>query len=637
MPNGTSQTHNFLINYETTATRAAQDMSAITRSLQEQVQWVETLTHGYQRLTQAESTRALVRASGPRQRPRQTVFTGGPGGDVGVSREELFVQREYMRTKAQQADLEAFQRAQTPAGEMAARMEGQGITLENQIKITERYHEVLGESLGPQQAFARAQREVAQELRNTGEAAQTSGNWLSRYLQRYLIRYLVVWQAMRVVQDIIGNISEAQRAMTETTFRLGTAMQGTGQDAQQYLQTLASIASQTTVAPSALAGGVLQGRRMGTMAAQLAQATGAEPTQWMQHLVMLRDEYGLTVDEIEGMLDRMVVAQASWALQGKDYFGDYQQALRETATSVGALADALERVPPPSIMDQFSRLFQLGTLIRQQAYAFEQRPEEQQLKLQREFAREQGLTGMEQRIGRGGGVTTFPGFYEWLAKQPSAGPTMTAHEQWRLTGVAPGDRPQLGIEGFGGRMTGTEAERYEDLIQKWDAYFLEQGHNLTKQTITLVTEIGQPLKEISGSAEASKMALEEMNERQKTAVYNWPGNVAMVAMGLGAATGGARISRGGAPADDVWNQELVDSLMVGPYNPFARSYEHGGVVDKTGPAIVHKGETVIPEGQSSIGSLRLQSDIYLDGNHVAQSVSTRLGNQLYQAQRAAGG
>ena len=525
---------------------------------------------------------------------------------------------------------------------MTSGLEGMGANQEFATQAMERFQALVDQGVPAQTAMSQAVRETNKAIQDTGEVAQKSGNWLGSYIRRYLVRYLVVWQAMRVVQDVMGDISKAQREMRETTFLLGTAMRGTGQEAQQYLGTLSALASQTTAAPSAIAGGMLLGEGVGTMVTQLAEATGAAPQKWMQHLAMLRDDYGLTADAIEGMLDRMVVAYARHALLGKDYFGDFQEALRDTVAEVGALADAIERMPAPSIKDQFGRLLQIGALTRHQQQLFAQRPYEEQLELGREFAREQGLPGREQQAGIN--VSSFPGFFGWLAGQPRPEPTMTAHEQFRLTGVSPSEeQAQLGIKGFGGKMTGAEAERYEDLIQKWDAYFLEQGRYLEKQTITLVTEIGQPLKMIVGSAEASKMALEEMNERQKTAVYNWPGNVAMIAMGVGAATSRTTAIRrgpaappytplgGGAPyipgANPSWNA----------FDIFAPSYQHGGVVQETGPAIVHKGETITPEGQSPINYLRLQSDIYMDGNHVAQSVSTRLGDQLYQAQRAAGG
>lgn len=616
------ETHNFLINYETTAARATAEMQQISRAFQDQIEQVERLTQGHQRLTQAaeESTRALVRRRGPMQRGIQTVFTGGVGGEVGVSPEELFVQREYMRTTRNQEALAAFQRSQTFEGRMAERLEAKGIFQEHQIRIAERYREVLEESLSPQDAFARAQREIAKELQGTGEAAQKSGHWLGGYIQRYLIRYIAVWQLMRVAQDVMRDTSEAQREMRETTFQLGVAMQGTGQEAQQYLQAMAAIASQTTVAPSAAAGGVLLGGRVGTMAMQLAQITGADPTQWVQHLVMLRDEYGMTADAIEGSLDRIIAAYARLALQGKSYFGEgWQQGWRETGGQAGGFEAALTTAPGPSFGEMWTRGIQMPMLRELQRQTFMQRPQEERAELQRQYAEEMDWPERRMRVQA---PAQQADFYRWMAEREGGG-----------AGIGGEGGTAMGLQNYLGVMSERDYQRMQELVTGFDDSMANLGITMARNVerdVIIQAEAGLQRREMVGSLEAIAFATQEMNERQKSAVYNWPGDAPLIIMP------GAMDQVSAPRPSPVLNPQPIYDI----YLPMIwKQYQHGtNEVRETGPAIVHKGERVIPAGGAAMtGSLNLQSNLYVNGRLVARDVSRIQGDQLLQAQRASGG
>jgi len=241
-------------------------------------------------------------------------------------------------------------------------------------------------------------------------------------------------------------------------------------------------------------------------------------------------------------------------------------------------------------------------------------------------------------------------FTEWAleqgirAKAAATGGTATTAE----AGVAGEPLTTFVASGFE-RMTQAQFEQYDKLREaaegQMKAANLTAGE-LTKQIIT--NEEGNLiLRQIETNTLADAIASEEMNERQKTAVYNWPGNVSYIAMGAQAATGKdvgvqgqqTQVNRPTwQPQNIDWGSNPNYWYYIPGISPWSQ-YQYGTKeVRETGPAIVHKGEQIIPAGGGGMaGNLTVQSNLYLNHRVVALSVSRIQGDQLLQAQRAAGG
>ncbi len=511
---------------------------------------------------------------------------------------------------------------------------------------------------------AEGSREVAAGIDETGKAAQRSGHWLGRYIQRYLVRYLVVWQGMIALKAGIRDWAQAHEDLDRALFSLQTTMGMTTTQAERYMSTMRGMGQLAGVPAAQMAMSGLGAA--GGMAGQFGAMTGIGGGEGVQFFAGIQQQYGLGAEQMQELIPRMWAAFAesgeniqTWLKDWQEHInalGDGSDAIAEWTRAIGIYETtgmrATDRVsaawsdflavlgntqPITDAKNQWADFF--NHLAKQVAYG-ELTPAAQEA-AQARYTAATGKRGEILGLPRGD-------FQSWFAREGMVGaiPSMGGGG---VGGVEVGGAETGGI---GGRfidsveiMTRAQFQQMDRLTQQHEDSMAAQGieSSLVTLQVAILTEQGYIFQSIDTNMLATALATSEMNEQMKTAVYNWPGNVAMIAMGVGAATSRTTAIRrgpaappytplgGGAPyipgANPSWNA----------FDIFAPSYQHGGVVQETGPAIVHKGETITPEGQSPINYLRLQSDIYMDGNHVAQSVSTRLGDQLYQAQRAAGG
>lgn len=486
-------------------------------------------------------------------------------------------------------------------------------------------------------------RAIAAGMDETGKAAQRSGHWLGRYIQRYLVRYLVVWQGMIALRTGIRDWTQAHEDLDRALFRLQTTMGMTTDQAQRYMSTMRQMGGIAGVPAAQMAGGAMQlGEAGAGMAGQFGAMTGMGGGEAMQFFAGIQRQYELTNAQIEQLIPRMFAAFARSGQEIQPFLKDWEEMLSQFDAGSAAIGEwtrawglyestgmrATDRVSAAwtdlmatigdtqpitdaknAIADWFDRL--TGKILWGEATATEQQEAANRYYAEtgKQPPRFEQLTG---------GLDEF---WAWVARGGLAGNggTATRRTEGRLT-IPPSDigtGMQFGIQGFGGRMTAPEAERYEDLIQKWDAYFLEQGRYLEKQTMTLVTEIGQPLREITGSAEASKMALEEMNERQKAAVYNWPAGAAGVEIGRGA-IGDVELREpaGGAGG---WQPQTIDWNNPWVIPPQIRVSGSGGAGGAGATPPLH---------------MTLKTQIDLDGKKVGEGTSQVLGDMYSQASKA---
>ncbi len=518
-------------------------------------------------------------------------------------------------------------------------------------------------------------RKIAAAVEEPGKAAQRSGHWLGRYMQRYLVRYFLIWQMMTKIQSITKDWSQAQQELARALANVQMAIGATDTEMRQHLGTLLEISRVSAIPVTQLATG-FRPEQVGTtdLAARMARVTDMGYEQMFALVRQMRREYGLTGDALDRWADEFVAAHARSGMSISEFASEWQQGIREYgrgADDLGSLTRMLDATLKSGVrsLDDLSTAWgnymsvvqatgEVGEAINQLTDLINT------------------LTELEQRFGL---ITSAIGEswraitefllpleeFRWVEEKIAG--VIQKFEQlkdviyslptveifgWEIIGPSRPEEPitttpEAGktlydLPGFRGRETQAEFARFQELLAGAEAELKGAGVDLPSD-VTLSFLVGDDIKMIETNTAALLMVTEEMNERQKTGVFNWPGNVAMIAMGVGDATSRTTAIRrgpaappytplgGGAPyipgANPSWNA----------FDIFAPSYQHGGVVQETGPAIVHKGETITPEGQSPINYLRLQSDIYMDGNHVAQSVSTRLGDQLYQTQRAAGG
>lgn len=197
-----------------------------------------------------------------------------------------------------------------------------------------------------------------------------------------------------------------------------------------------------------------------------------------------------------------------------------------------------------------------------------------------------------------------------------------------------------------------QEREYESLVeqaQKWDEFFERQniGADVEEREFIVLTEMGADIRRSNLSLEAIQFATEEMNERQKTAVYNLPGDATSLLLGV--ALGDVDIrSGGGVPVAGTQTQTPASwATPMTPwgdiYSPFPRvsQYQHGGFTDwpagEARPAILHGQEHVLPSGQSPVSNITTHSYLYVDGKRMAVGTSRYHGDMLYQANRASYG
>lgn len=514
------ETHKWLINFESADVSATTGVDALMAKLEQLRTRIGTVSAEWDALM------------------RRDVSQGTGGGQAatlpGVPVDPGFVQ----------------ERAAGGTRDWAQALQEAGASQEFVARAQERANEFAATGIRLKDAQSRAVRETTAAFLEEGGAIERSGNWLAGYIERYLIRYFVVWQGMVAVKMVIRDWVAAHEDLDRAMFRLQTSMGMSTDQAERYMATMRQMGGGIGISGVQLAAGAIQlGPTGAGMAGQFGAMTGMGAPEGMQFFAGIQRQYELTNAQIEQLIPGMFAAFARSGQDIQTFTGNWQEMLAQFDAGSAAMgewtrAQELYEKSGMRATDRVSAAWQdlMTTMGNTQRItdAKNALADYFEAMIPTEVGRVRGLTRPEP-------ITIS----DRLTIPPSD--------------ISAGIREQFGIQGFAGRMTAAEAERYEDLIQKWDAYFLEQGRFLEKQTITLVTEIGQPLKEIKGSAEASRMALEEMNERQKNAVYNWPsGAGGAVIIGQGALGGVAlRQPQVDTTQERPWNQALVDSLIAG--------------------------------------------------------------------------
>ena len=628
------QTHNFLINYETTATRAVSEMQQVTRAFQDQIQWTETATAAYQTFS-TQSQAAMTQWATNVTQTIEYVNLAWRG----------YMQELSTRVRGfgGMGTLRGF-----PGGAEIGQRTGAGGFQEANVRQQHTIEQRL-------ERFTTAHNRGREALDGFAESTRKSGHWLGRYLQRYLIRYLVVWQGMIALQTGIRAWTQAHEELDRTLFSLQTTMGMTADQAERYINVMGGIGGAQAGMQAGAAGG---------MAMQFGAMTGMGGAEGAQFLGGVQRQFGLDSGQLEELIPRMWAAFAESGEDIQTFLGHWQELINAMGGGSDAIAKwtraleiyettgmrATDRVSAAwtemlsvigntqVITDSKNAWADFFSVLTGQV-KYSDLTQSEQRAAQARYEKETG--GDAARVGQ-----FFPtgDFWDWFAKGGMGGGTDTG----RLT-IDPSDISQgAGMTTWatnlaGGAMQQAEFERLSAGVESLQARWDELGiiGTPTTQQYWVEDAMGGHIADIKADAEVIAIATSEMNEQMKTAVYNWPGNVAMIAMGVGAATSGTTAIRRGPAAPPYTplggGAPYIPGAWPGPGGP--QEFQHGGVVPGSGPqlAVVHGGETITPEGQSPIGYLRLQVDSYLDGNHVAQSVSTRLGDQLYQAQRAAGG
>lgn len=574
--------------------------------------------------------------------------------------------------------------------------EGPATTAEQKItpQVATRYYE-MSQAMKYYTDETRVATTVQDEF---GESVQRSGNWLMNYIERYLIKYFVVWQGIVAIKTTIRDWIQAHEDLDIAMFRLQTTMGMTTDQAERYMGTMRQIGGGIGISAAQLAGGAMQlGPTGAGMAGQFGAMTGQGAAQGMQFFAGIQRQYELTNAEIEQLIPRMFAAFARSGQDIQTFLKSWQEMLAQFDAGSGAVSEwtralgiyetmgmhATQRVSSAwndflsvlgdtkpitdaknAIADFFGDLAK--DISHQRSTRFQSITRDEQEAIYARYRAETGQHMYSMIISESfRGWEQTPEFRKWWAqqpeytglKQPATTGTYPDVEARRATGWSPGEavmQSLFGIKGFGGKMTAGEAEKYEDLVQKWDAYFLEQGRHLEKQTITLVTEIGQPLKEIRGSAEASRMALEEMNERQKSAVYNWPGGAPLIIMpqaldqvstttrgGGGGSTGGG--GGGGESAGggggSTWQPQPIDWNNPWVIPPQYRVPNMGHVgqapneVANNAYAAGAQAAAKIIQGSNWLPTT-IKTQVALDGKKVGESTNQVLGDSYNQAARA---
>ncbi len=643
------ETHNFLINHETNARRAAADEQQLTGAFQDQSRAVEELTRANERLTQAGPTprqRLGERLEGMGADPAFRAEATRRFGDAVKAHipEQMAMSQAIRETAATFRTLqEEIEPAVTWTEKMTSRLQDMGANQEFTTQSMERFRALVDQGVPAQTAMSQAMRETNKAIQGTGEAAQKSGHWLGNYIQRYLIRYLVVWQGMIALQSGIRNWIQAHEELDRTLFSLQTTMGMTTDQAERYINVMGGI------------GGAQAGMQVGAaggMARQFGAMTGMGGAEGAQFFGGVQRQFGLDSGQLEELIPRMWAAFAKSGENIQTWLGHWEESINaledgsdalakwtrdwETYEATGmrasdrvsaAWAEMLSVVGNTQVITDTKNAWAdfFGVLTGQVAYS--DLTQSEQRAAQARYEKETG--GDAARLGQ-----FFPtgDFWDWFAK-----------------GGMEGSRPSMGGGGVGGTDVGggatgqfidsvrimTQAqftqldaatERHEEMMRARNI----ESTLTTLQTATL-TEQGYIFRSIDTNVLALALSNEEMNERQKTAVYNMPGSSVNLALGI-SALGDIGINRGninpGVTPPDPW----IPWVAGGP--PY---YQHGGVVPGTGPQpeIVNGGEPILPRGQSPLGGgLKISNNLFLNDRLIAVSTSRIQGDMLLQATRA---
>ena len=583
---------------------------------------------------------------------RARQITGGPGGETEISPAELFRHREQVRVtrRAEALGLE---------GTMVEKMEARGIFQENQIKIAERYKEVLSESLSPQDAFARAQREIAKELQTTGETAQKSGHWLANYIQRYLVRYFVVWQGMVALKAGIRDWIQAHDDMARAMFRVQGAMQATTSEARQYMGTLAGIGAGIGVPAGQMVEGAIQTGQpqlVGQMA-QWGQVTGAGAQQAIALFTRTQRDYNLTAEETEMIMARLFVAWDKLGIPIQEITGDMSRWLGKIGEAPGLIDYMNQRLEEfgeqgLNASDKLATgwgqfLSRLGNLkpwrdlqatmgeVFSEAAAGLAWLEVSRVEKEAMFRQYEAETGVSGRTPIG----TTAAFTEWrqqLTSEQIAGIQATAQAAagtiqgaytapfqrqqqapagaavavgaYTAPSVAP---PATQAGGMGTQlidsvqiMTQAQYEQLDKITQQHEDKMEADGihSKLITEHIAVDTEQGYIFQSIDTNILALLLANEDMRNMQRqqlTGVWNFPSGAVMITTPQ--ALGQVELQ---GPTPPPYTSAVGGELYIPGASPYGvdygdiYGYQHGGPVTETGPAIVHEGEYVVPQDQA---------------------------------------
>ena len=513
-------------------------------------------------------------------------------------------------------------------------------------------------------ATAEGSREVAAGIDETGKAARRSGHWLGRYIQRYLVRYLVVWQGMIALKTGIRDWTQAHEDLDRALFSLQTTMGMTTTQAERYMATMRGMGQIAGVPAAQMAMSGLGAA--GGMAGQFGAMAGMGAGEGVRFFGGIQQQYGLGAGQMEELIPRMWAAFAksgediqSWLKDWQEHInalGDGSDAIAEWTRALGIYETtgmrATDRVsaawsdflavlgntqPITDAKNEWADFF--NHLARQVAYG-ELTPAAQKA-AQARYTAATGERGEILGLPRGD-------FQTWFAREGMVGAIPSMGGGGVGGGAVAGGGAEAG--GIGGRfidsveiMTRAQFRQMDRLTQQHEESMAAQGieSTLTTLQVAILTEQGYIFKSIDTNVLATALAASEMNERQKTAVYNWPGNAQGVMIGRGSMGTTEFRRRGDEPAPPPYDPlgsttPYIPGSGIGPFGWSA--FQHGGEVRETGPAIVHKGEKIIPVGGAGVGgNLNLQSNLYIDGRLVARNSSQIMGDQLLQAQRASGG
>ncbi len=650
-----------------------------------------------------------------------------------AARRETVATQRALQESYRQTGLRPIEEKELPFVE---KMEARGIPLENQVKVLDEMKNVMSSSLGPQEAFATAQRNVKRSLDESGEAAKTSGNWLGRYIQRYLVRYLVVWQGMRALQSTMRAWVVAHDEMDRALFRVQTTMGLSISQAERYMATMRRMGGEVGLPAAQMAGGAMQMGPTAGMAGQFGAMAGMGGAEGMKFFAGIQKQYDLSAEELEELIPRIWAAFAGSGEDIQTFLGHWQDLVNDLDSGSDAVAKwtrdwatyettsmrATDKVKTAwgdfltvlgdtqpiidakeAIASWFDRL--TGKILYTQLAPGEKSEAER---------RYEAETGRQAEAGGGLGQ-----FWAWGARGGFEGAPETTRPAQGVATAAEGRltiRPSEIGAGVGTQfidsvqvMTQAQYDQLEAITNQKEEMLTAQGiiSSELKEQVAIQTEHGYKFDEINTTMLAMLLATEEikdMQRQQMTGYFNWPGAQPSVMIGRpGQAefpgreerppdpninitqpepspwipwiSGGPPYYQEGGPVTEtgpaivdqgeyIFTQEQVSRLGLPMLERLARSqpadmpqpadrlqesmlmqmvnvprYQYGGVVPGQGPqpAIVEGGEIIQPRGQAAVGSLKVQSDLYLDGERVSRSVMKFAGDQLLQAQRASTG
>jgi len=476
-----------------------------------------------------------------------------------------------------------------------------------------------------------------------------------------------VWQGMRALQSTMRDWVAAHDEMDRALFRSQTSMGLSISQAERYMATMRRMGGEVGLPAAQMAGGAMQLGPTAGMAGQFGTMTGMGGAEGMKFLAGIQKQYALSAEELEELIPRIWAAFAGSGEDIQTFLGHWQDmvnalgggsdaaakwardweiyettGMRATERVHAAYQDFLGVLGDTEIIVKFKNAIADMFNVAVERMDFMQRSMEERQVLMQQYYEETGVQPHLRQLPEQ--------FLQWVEqREPETTrpvPEMPAHEEWRLTGKLPG-----GGEGAIGTqfidsvqiMTQAQYDQLEAATNRHEEMLTAQGiiSSEIKEQIAINTEHGYKFDTLNTTALALLLANEEIRDmqRQMTGYFNWPGAQPSVMIGRPSQVEfPGREERQPDPNINITQPEpssWIPWISGGP--PY---YQHGGIVPGQGPqpAIVHGGEQIIPRGQSPLGgSLKVQSDLYLDGERVSRSIMNIAGDKLLQAQRASMG